>query len=495
MTDVDAATVAALAARLDELEARTRTLEAENASLRARAATTEAAPPICDSRVGRRRVLTGGLAAAAGAAAGAVLLEGAPVAAADGSTMHVGAVNTANRITVVNATGGDTNQGESAFEVQDNGAFLSGQYAGIGVVARNQRFNTGVHIDTNVMGMSIISSLHGMSIECEGRALDISSSGDGMQAVADETAVNAVTRGTGTALSAHAINGDGGTGVSASGGTTGVAGSAFNQGGIGVEATASNGFGLQATATIGTGLKARGSVFGVIAQSLTKDPTQAALFASAIDGMAIGCNTDTGQVFDGVSTWGGGMRVSAPLFHLRLANVHSRGAPTADKFAHQKGDVVETSGGELWVCTAGGTPGVWRKVAGPTTAGALHVLAPAVRVYDSRPGLAPTTVGPKTPLVANTPRTFDLTANASHVPADATAAMVTLVVTNAATTGGNLTIWANGGTRPAGTTLAWGGKTDRCSTLAVTALDAKARMQVVANAPADLAIDVIGYYR
>jgi hypothetical protein len=264
--------------------------------------------------------------------------------------------------------------------------------------------------------------------------------------------------------------------------------------GTALSATAAKGFGVSSVSTAGTGLKARGSVYGVIAQSFTKDPTQAALFASAIDGMAIGCNTDTGQVFDGVSSSGGGMRVAAPLFHLRLANV-GRGAPTSDTFPHQKGDVVETSGGELWVCTAGGTPGVWRKVAGPTTAGAFHVLAPAVRVYDSRPGLAPTSVGPKTPLVANSPRTFDLTANASHVPVGATAAMVTLVVTNAATTGGNLTAWAAGGTKPVGTTLAWGAKTDRCSTLAVTALDAKARLQVVANAPADLAIDVIGYYR
>jgi hypothetical protein len=73
--------------------------------------------------------------------------------------------------------------------------------------------------------------------------------------------------------------------------------------------------------------------------------------------------------------------------------------------------------------------------------------------------------------------------------------MVTLVVTNAATTGGNITVWANGATKPVGTTLAWGGNAGRFSTLAVTALDSKARIQVVSNAPTDLAIDVVGYYR
>jgi hypothetical protein len=491
MTDVDA-----LVARLEQLEARTEKLEAENASLRARAAKPEASPSPTtgDPRVGRRRMLTSGLAAAAGAAAGAVLLDGAPVAAADGSAMYAGRINSANRITILDATGGVTNQGESAFEVRDNGEFLSGRNAGIGVVARNQRFSTGVYIDTNTMGMEILSSLHGMSIDCIGRAIDVNSDSDGMQVVAEETAVNAVTRGATTALQGISQGDNAGTGVYGYGATTGV--EARTAGfGTALSATAAKGFGVNAVSTAGTGLKARGSIFGVIAQPTTTDPTQAALFASAIDGMAIGCNTDTGQVFDGVSSSGGGMRVAAPLFHLRLANQGGRGAPTADAFPHQRGDVVETSGGELWVCTAGGTPGVWRKLAGPTTAGAFHVLAPAARVYDSRPGLVPTNVGPKTPLVANTPRTFDLKANGSHVPAGATAAMVTLVVTNAATTGGNLTMWANGGTKPAGTTLAWGGTTGRCSTLAVSALDANARIQVVANAPADLAIDVIGYYR
>src|SRR3954462_12984963 len=354
MTDDDAGIVAALAARLEQLESRTEKLEAENASLRAQAARSEASEPpgSAEARVGRRHGLTKGRAAAGAAAAGAVLLDGAPVAAADGSTMFAGRINTANRITVLNATGGVTNQGESAFEVQDNGAFLSAKNAGIGVVARNQRFETGVYIDTNVMGMEILSSLHGMSIDCIGRAIDVNSDSDGMQVVAAETAVNAVTRGNTTALQGISQGDTGGTGVYAYGLTTGVDAhtSAF---GTAVSASAAKGFGVLATSSTGSALKARGSVYGVIAQSLTKDPTQAALFASAIDGMAIGCNTDTGQVFDGVSSSGGGMRVSAPIFHLRLANVHSRGAPTADKFAHQRGDVVETSGGELWVCTAG----------------------------------------------------------------------------------------------------------------------------------------------
>ena len=52
------------------------------------------------------------------------------------------------------------------------------------------------------------------------------------------------------------------------------------------------------------------------------------------------------------------------------------------------------------------TPGTFRKLGGATTAGAFHALATPVRVYDSRPGTKPT-VGSKTPLGPNSPRTVD----------------------------------------------------------------------------------------
>jgi hypothetical protein len=501
MTDVAVTTVAALAARLEALEARTRSLEAENSALRARAATSLPSSPLTsdgtpsgpERSVGRRHLLTKGLAAAGAAAAGAVLLDGGPAAAADGNAIFAGRLNNANRITVLDATGEAQNQGESAFEVRDNGASLFAERAGIGVVARNGRFSTGVVIDSSYVGMDI-SSLHGININCTGRGLDINSDSDGIQVVADEGAITGVTQGADVAVAGIANDVAGGTGVYAVG-TTGVDAASVYAGGSAVKARATNGLGVDSIATVGSGIRARGSYYGVIAQSTTTDPTQAALFASALAGMAIGCNTDTGQVFSGVSGTGGGMQVAAPLFHLRLDNQDTRGDPTNDTFRHERGDIVEASSGDLWLCTNAGRPGTWRKLAGPATAGAFHVLPAAVRVYDSRPGIAPTNVGPKTPFAPNETRSFDLRANSSGVPAGATAAMVNLHLINAANAPGFVVIWANGKPRPTAISLGWGGSAGRFSTLAVAGLDTGARVQVYSSARTDLGIDVVGYYR
>ena len=93
--------------------------------------------------------------------------------------------------------------------------------------------------------------------------------------------------------------------------------------------------------------------------------------------------------------------------------------------------------GILWVDAAGdwwgatvdsNTDGKWRKLAGPNTAGQLHVLPAPVRCYDSRPGQLPAT-GVKAPTVSNDIRVIDTTANASGVPLNANAVLVNLTIT------------------------------------------------------------------
>jgi hypothetical protein len=67
---------------------------------------------------------------------------------------------------------------------------------------------------------------------------------------------------------------------------------------------------------------------------------------------------------------------------------------------HLPGEIRRDTNNDLWACVGFsgiGTPGAWRRVAGPSTAGSLVVLPSPVRVYDSRPGLPPTGIGPKTP--------------------------------------------------------------------------------------------------
>ena len=81
------------------------------------------------------------------------------------------------------------------------------------------------------------------------------------------------------------------------------------------------------------------------------------------------------------------------------------------------------------------------------------------------------------------------------VPAGATAALVTILLVNAATSAGNATIWANGVARPSANSVVWGGTAGRFTATALTALDSQARVQVNSSQVTDLVIDVVGYYR
>ncbi len=169
-------------------------------------------------------------------------------------------------------------------------------------------------------------------------------------------------------------------------------------------------------------------------------------------------------------------------------------------YAHASHDAlgIDTA---LWTCvrgsdnTGGAAPGTWRKLAGPDTAGALHVLPVPKRVYDSRRGSAPPD-GTKTPLKANENRLVDLRWAGSGVPAGATAAIVTILLVGAKAGNGNFTVWsAASPQKPPANTMVWGGSAGRFATQALTAVDAQARVLVNASAPTDVVIDVVGYYR
>jgi len=190
---------------------------------------------------------------------------------------------------------------------------------------------------------------------------------------------------------------------------------------------------------------------------------------------------------------GRGLWIAADGTHIRFSS-NATLAPPSRSAAYLVGDLAGMASGDLWLCVVSGSPGSWRKVSGPSTAGAFHVLPTPARVYDSRPGTLPA-VGSKTKLSGNTPRTLDLKANSSGVPSGATAALVTVLLVNAATGDGNFTIWANSATRPQANSLVWGGSAARFTTLAVTSLDSAARCQVAASASTDLVLDVVGYYR
>jgi hypothetical protein len=288
--------------------------------------------------------------------------------------------------------------------------------------------------------------------------------------------INAVNEGTGAALQGSntsstipAIRG-----ISTD--NAGVFGQSETQ--EGVYGSSTSGTGVYGQSTSGTGVDGRSTnsagVFGL----------------SSNDFGVAGVSSTSAGVRGGGATGLLGVGTTA---NLSIPAWLGRVAPTSDAIAHAAGDVVTDVGGNVWLCVAAGTPGTWRKVAGPGTAGSLHLLAAPVRAYDSRPGTSPT-VGPKTKLSGNTSRSLSVRANSTGVPAEATAVSVTLLLVNASTSGGNLTLWAGNASRPSANAMVWGGNAGRFASTAITRISPTGTVLVAASAPTDLVLDIVGYY-
>ena len=141
--------------------------------------------------------------------------------------------------------------------------------------------------------------------------------------------------------------------------------------------------------------------------------------------------SETGNGVVGRSTFGydffgegaGRIGLSAHLFV---------GPPASGTYA--VADIIRDTQGSLWACVVAGAPGVWREVAGPTSAGSFHAVTPT-RVYDSRspePLIGPIQTGaPRTISVAHgrDPLTGEVVAN-DLVPVGATAISCNVTVTD-----------------------------------------------------------------
>lgn len=241
--------------------------------------------------------------------------------------------------------------------------------------------------------------------------------------------------------------------------------------GFGVDAYAANGPALQGIADIGAGVWGRSSP-GIGVRGVSETGT-AGLFS---------CTTGTG------------VAITSDGAQLKLGPASTRSAPTADAIAHAVGEIIRDSNGSLWCCVVAGTPGTWRKLAGTSTAGSLHLLKAPVRIYDSRAGSQPT-VGSKTKLVANQARVLDCKVNGSAVAAGVTGVVLTCLLLDTAAGNGNFTVWANGVAKPSANTMVWGGSAGRFSSLALSGVDANAMIQVASSLSTNLAVDVVGFYR
>ncbi len=201
-----------------------------------------------------------------------------------------------------------------------------------------------------------------------------------------------------------------------------------------------------------------------------------------------------GTAYDG---YGVEARVNAAAARaqLWLTGLASLPVPPSRSDFHIQGEVVFDVNEDLWLCTANGNPGTWRRVSGANTAGALTLLSSPVRVYDSRPGNPPVT-GPKTPLANGASRTVDCTNNASGVPVGATGVLANVSVVNTSTTG-FLAAFKTGTAVPGTSTINWFQVGSIVANTTVVACDATAHIDcyVPPTSSTDFFIDVIGFFR
>jgi len=269
--------------------------------------------------------------------------------------------------------------------------------------------------------------------------------------------------------------------------------------GPGVVAVSSSGVGVQATSSSGTGLVASG-VTGATATGTT------GLIATGSSGSGVAATGTIGASVSGaryaLSTTGAD---KAALF-LSASNYAATALklPPPDRTdVHFAGEIDFDANNELWLCTSGGTPGTWRKIAGTSTAGAFHPVLPA-RVYDSRtpaPGPAAPLYMGETRLV-NVAARRDVTTGAgvenNYIPAGASAIACNVTVVDTIDAG-FLSINPGGTTEVRAATVNWFGSGQILNNGVTLTLNAQRELTIIAGgdttAGTHIVIDVTGYYR
>ena len=193
----------------------------------------------------------------------------------------------------------------------------------------------------------------------------------------------------------------------------------------------------------------------------------------------------------------GGIGLKASGTAAAAILVSSNPAPPARLDAHTRGEIDIDVNGDVWLCTVSGTPGTWRKLSGPSTAGAFHAINPA-RVYDSRfAGGSRIASGQNRLLTVADGRdaTTGLVVAANVVPVGATAIAFNLTITGTAFQG-FLTVAPGTATTIAASSINWRGDGLDIANGLVVQLDSSRQVRVFAGGggSTDFLIDIAGYY-
>lgn len=165
-------------------------------------------------------------------------------------------------------------------------------------------------------------------------------------------------------------------------------------------------------------------------------------------------------------------------------------APVTLTNAHQVGELYEDASGTLWICVAAGSPGSWREIAGATTAGAFHAIAPR-RAYDSRND---TKLQPTADRTISVKHSTDGTQDI--VPAFATAVTLTVTVTETEGAGGFLAVRPDATSYNDTSSVNWFGPGQNLAATVISGLGGDRQVILRAGAnPTHVVVDVTGYFR
>ena len=155
--------------------------------------------------------------------------------------------------------------------------------------------------------------------------------------------------------------------------------------------------------------------------------------------------------------------------------------------------------GNFWVCVTGGTPGTWRKLSGPDSAGSFHAIVPT-RVCDTRralPSPGPISTGQNRLISVKDARDVNTGAVAvsDAIPVGATAVAANITVTRTVSSG-YLVVNPGGNTAVTASTINWfaGGQT--LANGVILTLNSTRELTVVCAGigSTDFVVDITGYY-
>jgi hypothetical protein len=220
--------------------------------------------------------------------------------------------------------------------------------------------------------------------------------------------------------------------------------------------------------------------------------------ALASSGTAVYANAGIGAAVEATATSGIGVVAGSSSGAALLFRGGLGGPPTTGGW--RAGSLIFTTPGELWICVASGTPGTWRRISGPSSAGDYVPVTPT-RVFDSRRALpGPVAlIQPGTPRVVSVADGRNLTTGAvtepNLVPVGTRAIAANVTVTG--TTGpGWIAVAPGDAAAVTASSVNYNGAGQSVANGLSLTLDNARRVKIFcATSATHVVIDVSGYYR